>query len=153
MCDHSRSVGSRKVDVHQHFVSNRTVRTRFPVNGSSKEENRLDRLVVNHSERKRRSTPTDHSRHSRIRRLGRQLQLVSIALKIGLGELRFYAIPVLSRFSWQPIIDYIDSKYEEYLNGESRVVRKAHIVDNRIHCCLYFLAPTGHRFVFVLVVV
>ncbi|CAF3531305.1 unnamed protein product [Adineta steineri] len=45
---------------------------------------------------------------------------------------------------WQPIIDYIDSKYEEYLNAESRVVRKAHIIDNRIHTCLYFIAPTGH---------
>ncbi|CAF3183602.1 unnamed protein product [Rotaria socialis] len=45
---------------------------------------------------------------------------------------------------WQPIIDYIDSKYEEYLNAESRVVRKAHITDNRVHCCLYFITPTGH---------
>lgn len=45
---------------------------------------------------------------------------------------------------WQPIIDYIDNKYEEYLNAESRVVRKSHIVDNRVHCCLYFITPTGH---------
>ncbi|CAF1112770.1 unnamed protein product [Rotaria sordida] len=45
---------------------------------------------------------------------------------------------------WQPIIDYIDSKYEEYLNGESRVIRKTHIIDNRIHACLYFISPTGH---------
>ncbi|CAF1215539.1 unnamed protein product [Adineta ricciae] len=45
---------------------------------------------------------------------------------------------------WQPIIDYIDSKYEEYLNAESRVVRKAHIIDNRIHACLYFITPSGH---------
>ncbi|CAF2968949.1 unnamed protein product, partial [Rotaria sp. Silwood2] len=45
---------------------------------------------------------------------------------------------------WQPIIDYIDSKYEEYLNAESRVIRKSHITDNRVHCCLYFITPTGH---------
>ena len=51
----------------------------------------------------------------------------------------------LSLFSWQPILDYIDAKYEEYLNAESRVIRKAHINDNRVHCCLYFLTPTGHR--------
>jgi septin family protein len=50
-------------------------------------------------------------------------------------------------FSWQPIIDYIDAKYEEYLNAESRVIRKTHINDNRVHCCLYFITPTGHRFV------
>ncbi|XP_065562251.1 septin-7-like isoform X3 [Artemia franciscana] len=45
--------------------------------------------------------------------------------------------------SWQPIIDYIESKYEEYLNSESRVLRKQ-IPDNRVHCCLYFIAPSGH---------
>ncbi|ESO92812.1 hypothetical protein LOTGIDRAFT_120130 [Lottia gigantea] len=44
---------------------------------------------------------------------------------------------------WQPIIDYIDSKYEDYLTAESRVNRTG-IPDNRVHCCLYFIAPTGH---------
>lgn len=43
---------------------------------------------------------------------------------------------------WQPIISFIDSKYEEYLNEESRVVR-GRLEDHRIHCCLYFIAP-GH---------
>ena len=49
-----------------------------------------------------------------------------------------YAFP-----SWQPVIDYIDSKYEEYLNAESRVTRTV-MPDTRVHCCLYFIAPTGH---------
>ncbi|CAF0738471.1 unnamed protein product [Brachionus calyciflorus] len=44
---------------------------------------------------------------------------------------------------WQPIIDFIDNKYEEYLNAESKINRKLPIVDNRIHCCLHFIAP-GH---------
>ncbi|XP_074644465.1 septin-7-like [Tubulanus polymorphus] len=44
---------------------------------------------------------------------------------------------------WQPIIDNINSKYEEYLNAESRVNRKL-MPDPRIHCCLYFIAPSGH---------
>nr|CAD7260568.1 unnamed protein product [Timema shepardi] len=39
--------------------------------------------------------------------------------------------------------DYIESKYEEYLNAESRVNRKT-LVDSRVHCCLYFIAPSGH---------
>jgi septin 7 len=45
--------------------------------------------------------------------------------------------------SWSPIIDFVESKYEEYLTAESRVQRKA-ISDNRVHCCLYFIAPSGH---------
>lgn len=45
---------------------------------------------------------------------------------------------------WQPIIDYIESRYEEYLNAESRVNRVANQPDTRVHCCLYFVAPSGH---------
>ncbi|XP_046661513.1 septin-7-like isoform X9 [Homalodisca vitripennis] len=45
---------------------------------------------------------------------------------------------------WQPIINYIESRYEEYLNAESRVNRKASQPDTRVHCCLYFVAPSGH---------
>uniref|UniRef100_A0AAQ5Z9Q4 Septin n=1 Tax=Amphiprion ocellaris TaxID=80972 RepID=A0AAQ5Z9Q4_AMPOC len=42
-----------------------------------------------------------------------------------------------------PIIDHIDSKFEDYLNSESRVNRRQ-MPDSRIHCCLYFIAPSGH---------
>ncbi|XP_066584989.1 septin-7 isoform X3 [Prorops nasuta] len=44
---------------------------------------------------------------------------------------------------WMPVIEYIESKYEEFLNAESRVVRRQ-IPDSRVHCCLYFVAPSGH---------
>ncbi|KAJ2947814.1 hypothetical protein O0L34_g9602 [Tuta absoluta] len=45
---------------------------------------------------------------------------------------------------WQPIIDFVESKYEEFLNAESRVTRQASPPDTRVHCCLYFIAPSGH---------
>ncbi|BFZ13018.1 hypothetical protein BsWGS_16059 [Bradybaena similaris] len=44
---------------------------------------------------------------------------------------------------WTPVIDFIDSKYDEYLNAESRVSRSSS-ADTRVHCCLYFITPTGH---------
>lgn len=44
---------------------------------------------------------------------------------------------------WSPIVDHIESKFEEYLNEEARVTR-GFISDHRVHCCLYFIAPTGH---------
>lgn len=44
---------------------------------------------------------------------------------------------------WVPVIEYIESKYEEFLNAESRVTRRQ-IPDSRVHCCLYFVAPSGH---------
>lgn len=44
---------------------------------------------------------------------------------------------------WVPIIEYIESKYEDFLNCEARVTRKQS-PDMRIHCCLYFIQPSGH---------
>ncbi|XP_048412775.1 septin-5-like isoform X3 [Stegostoma tigrinum] len=44
---------------------------------------------------------------------------------------------------WKPIADYIDQQFEQYFRDESGVNRK-NIVDNRIHCCLYFISPFGH---------
>ena len=49
-------------------------------------------------------------------------------------------------FSWNPVLNFIDTKFEEYLNAESKVNRKTSS-DNRVQCCLYFIAPTGHRYV------
>ena len=49
----------------------------------------------------------------------------------------------MNPFSWVPVIEFIESKYEEYLTAESRVQRKA-MPDNRVHTCLYFIAPSGH---------
>ena len=50
--------------------------------------------------------------------------------------------------SYKPIVDYIDDKFETYLQEELKVKRSLHAYhDGRIHACLYFLAPTGHSWV------
>merc|ERR1712131_523877 len=45
---------------------------------------------------------------------------------------------------WEPIQEFIDLQFDNYLNQESRVQRPVHIPDTRVHICLYFIAPTGH---------
>ncbi|XP_018568823.1 septin-7-like [Anoplophora glabripennis] len=45
--------------------------------------------------------------------------------------------------SWIPITEYVEKKYEDFFVAESKVNRKP-ILDQRIHCCLYFIQPTGH---------
>ncbi|GAB6027739.1 Septin-7, variant 2 [Chamberlinius hualienensis] len=44
---------------------------------------------------------------------------------------------------WQPVTDYIETQYEDFLNCESRVNRRS-MPDNRVHSCIYFIAPSGH---------
>jgi len=44
---------------------------------------------------------------------------------------------------WQPIVEYVDEQFDDYLEGETRVER-VEVSDTRVHACLYFIAPTGH---------
>ncbi|XP_034237136.1 septin-1 [Thrips palmi] len=44
---------------------------------------------------------------------------------------------------FRAIIQYIDDQFERFLRDESGLNRR-NIVDNRIHCCFYFISPTGH---------
>ncbi len=44
---------------------------------------------------------------------------------------------------WDPVISYVESQYEAFLDAETRVNRVA-LPDNRVHACLYFVAPSGH---------
>ena len=45
--------------------------------------------------------------------------------------------------SFSAILQYIDEQYERFLRDESGLNRR-NIVDNRIHCCFYFISPFGH---------
>lgn len=47
--------------------------------------------------------------------------------------------------SWEPILKYINEQYDKYLIEETSIKRKPRVPDSRVHCCLYFIAPTGHR--------
>ena len=40
----------------------------------------------------------------------------------------------------EPISDYIDSQFQQYLDNESGLNRR-NITDTRVHCCFYFISP------------
>lgn len=44
------------------------------------------------------------------------------------------------------IVDYVDQQFQQYYCDESGLNRR-NIVDNRVHCCLYFISPYGHGYV------
>ncbi|XP_014274117.1 septin-1 [Halyomorpha halys] len=45
--------------------------------------------------------------------------------------------------SFKVILQYIDDKFKRFFRDESGVNRK-NIIDNRVHCCFYFISPYGH---------
>lgn len=62
---------------------------------------------------------------------------LSIITAPGFGEL------INNEAAWEPIVAEIDSRFNQYLEAESRVNRGS-IEDGRVHALLYFIEPTGH---------
>ncbi len=72
--------------------------------------------------------------------------LNNIALIIIISAIQCTFTTVPHTCSWQPVIDYVNEKYEQYLRDESGLNRR-NIEDHRVHCCLYFINPIGHGYV------
>ena len=49
--------------------------------------------------------------------------------------------------NWKVVERYVDEQFNQFFQDESGVNRK-NIQDNRVHCCLYFIPPYGHGYVF-----
>uniref|UniRef100_A0A0B7ADY7 Septin-type G domain-containing protein n=1 Tax=Arion vulgaris TaxID=1028688 RepID=A0A0B7ADY7_9EUPU len=66
-----------------------------------------------------------------------------VKLRLTVVDTPGFGDPLNSTDCFRPIIQYIDDQFERYLNDENGLNRR-HIVDNRVHCCFYFINPSGH---------
>lgn len=55
-----------------------------------------------------------------------------------------YGDSINNTSAWNQVNEFIEQKFENFLNDESRVMRQARPCDRRVHACLYFIAPSGH---------
>ncbi|KAK3724994.1 hypothetical protein QZH41_017468, partial [Actinostola sp. cb2023] len=68
-----------------------------------------------------------------------------VRLKLTLTDTPGFGDQINNDKCWDPILEYINDHYKKYLEEETNINRKSRIPDTRVHCCLYFIAPTGHR--------
>ncbi|XP_015772331.1 PREDICTED: septin-1-like, partial [Acropora digitifera] len=76
-----------------------------------------------------------------------EIEEKGIRLRLTVVDTPGFADAVDNTDCWQVITNYVDEQYEAYLQDESGLNRR-HIVDNRVHCCLYFVCPHGHGLAF-----
>ncbi|RMX49942.1 hypothetical protein pdam_00018425 [Pocillopora damicornis] len=72
-----------------------------------------------------------------------EIEEKGIRLRLTVVDTPGFADAVDNTDCWQAVTNYVDQQYEAYLQDESGLNRR-HIVDNRVHCCLYFICPHGH---------
>jgi septin 2 len=66
-----------------------------------------------------------------------------VKLRLTVVDTPGYGDAIDNTDSFSEIIKYIDDQFERFLRDESGLNRK-NIMDNRIHCCFYFISPFGH---------
>jgi len=67
-----------------------------------------------------------------------------VKLRLNIVDTPGYGDQINNEGCWDPIIKYIKDQHSAYLRKELTAMRDRYIQDTRIHCCLYFLNPTGH---------
>ncbi|CAB1352990.1 unnamed protein product, partial [Coregonus sp. 'balchen'] len=73
------------------------------------------------------------------------LQESNVHLKLTIVDTVGFGDQINKEESYKPIVDYIDTQFENYLQEELKIKRSLfNYHDGRIHICLYFIAPTGH---------
>ncbi|WVW78876.1 hypothetical protein I302_100839 [Kwoniella bestiolae CBS 10118] len=67
-----------------------------------------------------------------------------VRLKLNIIDTPGYGDSVNNEGCWDPIVKYIKDQHSAYLRKELTAMRDRFIPDTRIHCCLFFINPTGH---------
>jgi septin 3/9/12 len=67
-----------------------------------------------------------------------------VSLKLSITDTPGFGDLVNNDTCWEPIVKFIKDQYSSYLRKELTPQREQRINDTRIHCVLYFVAPTGH---------
>lgn len=68
----------------------------------------------------------------------------SVSLNLTLVDTPGFGDAVNNAKCWEPIVNYVESKFFEQFCEETRIDRKEKIVDKCVHLCLYFIEPSGH---------
>ncbi|KAG9303419.1 hypothetical protein G9A89_013745 [Geosiphon pyriformis] len=88
--------------------------------------------------------PTDESPKTvEIQSLSADIEENGVKLRLTVVDTPGFGDFVNNEESWKPILENIEARFDAYLEQENRVNRRK-MVDNRVHACIYFIAPTGH---------
>ncbi|CAB57440.1 mitotic and meiotic (sporulation) septin Spn2 [Schizosaccharomyces pombe] len=67
-----------------------------------------------------------------------------VQLQLNLIDTPGYGDQINNDKCWEPIIKYIRDQHSSYLRRELNSHREKRLQDTRVHCCLFFIRPTGH---------
>uniref|UniRef100_A0A4W5N950 Septin 9a n=1 Tax=Hucho hucho TaxID=62062 RepID=A0A4W5N950_9TELE len=79
-----------------------------------------------------------------IKSVSHDIEEKGVRMKLTVIDTPGFGDQINNENCWQPIMKFINAQYEQYLQEEININRKKRIPDSRVHCCIYFIPPTGH---------
>ncbi|XP_054606502.2 septin 9a isoform X2 [Nothobranchius furzeri] len=79
-----------------------------------------------------------------IKSISHDVEEKGVRMKLTVIDTPGFGDQINNENCWQPIMKFINDQYEAYLQEEININRKKRIPDSRVHCCIYFIPPTGH---------
>ncbi|XP_051905994.1 neuronal-specific septin-3-like isoform X1 [Hippocampus zosterae] len=79
-----------------------------------------------------------------IKSISHDIEEKGVRMKLTVIDTPGFGDQINNENCWQPIMKFINNQYEAYLQEEININRKKRIPDSRVHCCIYFIPPTGH---------
>ncbi|KAL7861172.1 hypothetical protein AOLI_G00175210 [Acnodon oligacanthus] len=79
-----------------------------------------------------------------IKSISHDIEEKGVRMKLTVIDTPGFGDQINNENCWQPIMKFINDQYEQYLQEEINIERKKRIPDSRVHCCIYFIPPTGH---------
>uniref|UniRef100_A0A8C1XCD8 Septin 9a n=1 Tax=Cyprinus carpio TaxID=7962 RepID=A0A8C1XCD8_CYPCA len=79
-----------------------------------------------------------------IKSISHDIEEKGVRMKLTVIDTPGFGDQINNENCWQPIMKFINDQYEQYLQEEINIDRKKRIPDSRVHCCIYFIPPTGH---------
>ncbi|KAM8878832.1 septin 9b isoform 3-T3 [Spinachia spinachia] len=79
-----------------------------------------------------------------IKSISHDIEEKGVRMKLTVIDTPGFGDQINNENCWQPIMKFINDQYEAYLQEEVNINRKKRIPDSRVHCCIYFIPPTGH---------
>ncbi|XP_075746811.1 septin-2 isoform X2 [Rhipicephalus microplus] len=113
------------------------------------EDRKLPNAEVSNTVQPIHTSGAAHLSHERIDRTVQierktmEIEEKGVRLRLTVVDTPGFGDAVNCEESWRSIDRYIDEQFNQFFKDESGLNRK-NIVDNRVHCCLYFIPPWGH---------
>lgn len=79
-----------------------------------------------------------------IKSISHDIEEKKVRMKLTVIDTPGFGDQINNENCWRPIMKFINDQYEQYLQEEINIDRKKRIPDSRVHCCIYFIPPTGH---------